>query len=374
MAQNNKKSATFNQYEITIEDSGSIVVTHNGDVTSNTKEALRKIASECSFDYDDKWTTRQFGKKLLEHIITSKSSDCEAEDEEDDDKDNENPTFTLEQQLAAICVYMAGVDGEEITKNEALTFNHIAESHPDLIDYYEAGVAWKIEQIEPSDIDEVVYSVTNTTHQKFLYFAATYIAFSDNHLSTEEQHLLSLMAKIWELGEFANETINKLKSIYKTAIIEEYWRDKYDTIIERDELSGFVVVKDEKFGFVDLEGKELISPRYTRVCDGINGAYAVQYNDKWGFVDFSGQEIVAPQYEDYNVLRCGFIAIEKGEKWGVYNNDFNIIIPIEYNRIGELLVTDNDRKNTSIICAHKGEIMYQYNQDGKFLFEVPYII
>lgn len=60
-----KKTATTANYTIVQHDSGSIEVYQ---VFDNTIGALREVADEIGFDYDEGWNTRTFGWKLIQHI------------------------------------------------------------------------------------------------------------------------------------------------------------------------------------------------------------------------------------------------------------------------------------------------------------------
>lgn len=57
-----KKSAVYGEYLISQDENGSISVLRKYD---NVKASLRAIADEVGFAYDDAWTTRQFGTKLV---------------------------------------------------------------------------------------------------------------------------------------------------------------------------------------------------------------------------------------------------------------------------------------------------------------------
>ena len=59
------KIAEIGEYTITKRDTGSI---ESYRVYDNTKGALREIAESIGFEYDPKWTTRQFGSKLVDEI------------------------------------------------------------------------------------------------------------------------------------------------------------------------------------------------------------------------------------------------------------------------------------------------------------------
>ncbi len=57
-----KKSAISGEYIVTVEDSGTVRVCKIHD---NVKGALRECAEAQGFEYDTNWTTRQFGAKLI---------------------------------------------------------------------------------------------------------------------------------------------------------------------------------------------------------------------------------------------------------------------------------------------------------------------
>lgn len=58
-----KKSAITGEYIITVEDSGAIRVCQ---IYDNVKASLRECAKQIGFDYDPKWNTQQFGKKIID--------------------------------------------------------------------------------------------------------------------------------------------------------------------------------------------------------------------------------------------------------------------------------------------------------------------
>ncbi|MDO4251392.1 MAG: hypothetical protein Q4C68_07760 [Moraxella sp.] len=56
------KSAVVGEYMISRDQNGSISVLRKFD---NVIASLRAIADEVGFDYDENWTTRQFGNKII---------------------------------------------------------------------------------------------------------------------------------------------------------------------------------------------------------------------------------------------------------------------------------------------------------------------
>ena len=61
--------ATIGEYTVTLRPSGAIETYR---IYSNTKGALREIAGEIGFNYDESWNTQQFGSKLVDYINENK--------------------------------------------------------------------------------------------------------------------------------------------------------------------------------------------------------------------------------------------------------------------------------------------------------------
>ena len=62
-----------------------------------------------------------------------------------------------------------------------------------------------------------------------------------------------------------------------------------------------------------------------------NKIFAKKYNDKWGFIDASGKEIVDFKYEKVtDINKYGFAGIKLNGKWGVIDNEGKIIVEPSY--------------------------------------------
>ena len=62
---------------------------------------------------------------------------------------------------------------------------------------------------------------------------------------------------------------------------------------------GFALVKlDEKNGFIDGTGKEIVPPKYDHVDDFKEGFARVELDGKYGFIDRTGKEVIPPVLEE----------------------------------------------------------------------------
>ena len=113
---------------------------------------------------------------------------------------------------------------------------------------------------------------------------------------------------------------------------------KYDSIGEFKE--GFVLVrKDDKFGYVDVLAKELVSPDYIYARTFSEGLATV-LNDKenWLFLNKKGEELplLYNQVSNYNNVGSfseGLCWVVFNDKAGYVNKKGKVVIALEYERV-----------------------------------------
>lgn len=122
-----------------------------------------------------------------------------------------------------------------------------------------------------------------------------------------------------------------------------YIIDKNGDIVKKAEhifgpfSQGLAVVKiDDKFGYMDKEGKLFIEPKYDRAFRFYNGLARVQLKTedgyKWGFIDTKGNVIIEPIYDDAedfvrDVIRA---KINKERKYYIIDKNGKIIYSSGY--------------------------------------------
>ena len=103
---------------------------------------------------------------------------------------------------------------------------------------------------------------------------------------------------------------------------------KYDNVWSF--IEGFAAVKlNDKWGFIDKTGREVIPSKYDWVGDFIEGLARVQLNDKWGFVDKNGREVIPPKYDTVWNFSEGAARVQLNDKWGFVDKNGREVIPIE---------------------------------------------
>ncbi len=121
---------------------------------------------------------------------------------------------------------------------------------------------------------------------------------------------------------------------------------KYDMLFPFHEDLGRVKVKDrytskEKYGFVTLNGDEIIEPIYDFASDFKEGFAKVLKGSIWGFVSKNGEEI-AFNYEEVGEFFEGYARVKKNGKWGYIrkegpdsNPKIREVIPCTYDLVGD---------------------------------------
>ena len=145
----------------------------------------------------------------------------------------------------------------------------------------------------------------------------------------------------------------------------------YDGIVFTDTDTPIYVCKDGKWGLTDIQGWTITDAKYEYMSIPCNGSMAVRINDKWGFIDYKGQEIVPPIYD----FAEGFIdaeycfgtscaLVQKEGKWGTINTKGEVVIPFEYDWAreckGRIVVEKGDKCG---IINHKNEFIIPFVDD-----------
>ncbi|MDR1681457.1 MAG: WG repeat-containing protein, partial [Prevotellaceae bacterium] len=113
--------------------------------------------------------------------------------------------------------------------------------------------------------------------------------------------------------------------------IIRYSRDFAD---EFDELC--LVCSNSKWGYVDVEAKEVIPPKYSDARQFSEGLASVKIAEKWGFIDKTDTLVIPPQYDDALWFENGLAMVEIADKHGVINKSGNLVIPAIYDVIDPL--------------------------------------
>ena len=115
-----------------------------------------------------------------------------------------------------------------------------------------------------------------------------------------------------------------------------------------DFCEGLALVRlDEKSGFIDQTGKEVVPCIYDYAWDFCEGFARVELDDKRGYIKPDGSWLVKPKFDDAEDFSEGFAAVKLDGKWGYIKSDGKWLVkprfydagPFEY---GIAVVEDDD--------------------------------
>jgi hypothetical protein len=99
-------------------------------------------------------------------------------------------------------------------------------------------------------------------------------------------------------------------------------KPRYDAIMAKNEQGLIRVVSDEKMGFLNLKGVEVVPPTYTNIENPKDGLIKVKKGDKYGFINATTLKEVTPcEYTYIYPLRDGKYKVMKGSLSGYLNAD-----------------------------------------------------
>lgn len=100
-----------------------------------------------------------------------------------------------------------------------------------------------------------------------------------------------------------------------------------DAIVENINENYSIIYSEKDMKYINKDGKLVEN---TEVYPN-KKLYAIQKNEKWGFVDSTGKEIIKCEYDivtEFN--EYGFAGIKKDGKWGVVSEEGKIIVKPSY--------------------------------------------
>ena len=144
----------------------------------------------------------------------------------------------------------------------------------------------------------------------------------------------------YETGEYKTKVLNnKNEEIFK-----DY--EKIEAIQNSDENNNLwyednvlKVKKGEKYGLINLSGKELLKSEYTSInaLKGIKNAIIIEKDGKFGIVDNEGKTILDPIYLEVTNLgkdnKSGYIVKNENGKYGIVDYSKTQILEAKYDGV-----------------------------------------
>lgn len=98
----------------------------------------------------------------------------------------------------------------------------------------------------------------------------------------------------------------------------------------------FHVSLDGKWGVVNIKNEMVLPFKYNdKECirPFKNGYSAVKTNERWGFANEKGIEVIPPSYERVEDVQFDVFLVREKEKWGLFNLNNKILVPFVYDKL-----------------------------------------
>ena len=158
---------------------------------------------------------------------------------------------------------------------------------------------------------------------------------------TPFEEVPELLASGEDIDEIFDDVSNRCVEFYKVKLNEKcnllhkesntlLCRRWYNNIMDFSEGLATVELND-KYGFIDETGREVIPCKYDWAEDFNDGLAQVCLNGKWGLVDKTGREVIPLKYNNVCLFYEGFARVNLSGKWGFIDTTGKEVIPLKYD-------------------------------------------
>ena len=125
---------------------------------------------------------------------------------------------------------------------------------------------------------------------------------------------------------------------------------------------------DNNWGFIDLDGKEVVPLKYGYASWFSEGMVQVQKNRMHGFCDANGKEVIPLKYKNAIGFHEGWAAVQNEEGlWGYVDKQGNLVIPHKFKGAGsfhEGLAEVRDESRLSGFIDRTGKVVIPFKYDA----------
>ena len=174
---------------------------------------------------------------------------------------------------------------------------------------------------------------------------------------------------------------NQKETLETTPAATEENAPEYERIYHMFTQQRLVFCVDEKYGYLDEKGNEVIPAKFNWAMDFYDGLACVMEGDwesggTWGFIDSNGNYVINPVYSNaMSFNESGLAPVAEGDKWGYINQKGEYVIEPQYEyafqfaKNGKAQVTVNDKYGYIDLS---GDFVIEPKFDDAFEFENGY--
>lgn len=145
---------------------------------------------------------------------------------------------------------------------------------------------------------------------------------------------------------------------YKTKVIDSKNKEKftgYDLaeVIENKDSNNILwyeevlrVKKDNKYGLIDYNGKEILPTEYDSIeaLEGVKNSLIIKKEEKVGLCDNQGNIIIEPEYKEIKAIgndyKNGYVVINSDNKYGLVDFTKQVILEPKYEEVKTVTSTN----------------------------------
>jgi hypothetical protein len=140
-------------------------------------------------------------------------------------------------------------------------------------------------------------------------------------------------------------------AIDKTGEIIFTLQEAEEARVFKNGLAAFSVINEEgeeKWGFVNKEGRVVINPQFSSVSNFSDGKCSVRNSEgKWGFIDKDGKIIIGYQFDEAGAFKDGKCIVTSAKKKGIIDKNGKYIINPQFTDMqidGDMFLINQDGK------------------------------
>jgi hypothetical protein len=220
----------------------------------------------------------------------------------------------------------------------------------------------KYKNILKIDYTYGVYDIKGNQILPFLYDDIEIIKIRDKDYNDIDYNFFhaSLDGK-WGVVNIKNEIILPFK--YKDSKCIKPFKDGYAAVKE-----------NERWGFANEKGIEIISPNYERVEDVKFDVFLAKEKEKWGVIDINNKIKIPFTYDKIEILANNYLAVKKDGMWSIVDFENKQICEAKYTSMGSEITTysyyENEelKKNLLRIPVKIGKKFFFINEKCKCIY------
>ena len=97
--------------------------------------------------------------------------------------------------------------------------------------------------------------------------------------------------------------------------------------------NSIAIVKKDKFGFIDREGKAVLETRYDSIYRARTNKFIVVHKHLFGLADENGVVLIEPRFESLEDLGNGYVIVSREKKYGLLTTSGFSTIPMIYDNL-----------------------------------------